>query len=106
MAKISKIVLAGDFSINFLDFETNKNVQDFLNLILRYNMIPLTNKPTRVTRHSANVIDHIITNNVKGHNGFKSAIIKNDLPDHFPIVFALKSNETTQKVLLRKTAKV
>ena len=69
--------------------------------MLRYNMIPLTNKPTRVTRHSANV-----TNNVKGHNGFKSAIIKNDLPDHFPIVFALKSNEATQKVLLRKTAKV
>ena len=38
------IVLAGDFKINFLYFETNKNVQDFLNLMLRYNMIPLTNK--------------------------------------------------------------
>ena len=45
------IVLAGDFNINFLDFKTNKNVQDFLNLMFRYNMIPLTNKPTRVTRH-------------------------------------------------------
>ena len=67
------------FSINFLDFETNKNVQDFLNLMFRYNMISLTNKPTRVTKHSANAIDHIITNSVTGHNDFKSAIIKTDL---------------------------
>ena len=47
---LKNIVLAGDSNINFLDFETNKNVQDFLNLMFRYNMIPLTNKPTRVTR--------------------------------------------------------
>ena len=45
------IVFAGDSNINFLDFETNKNVQDFLNLMFCYNMVPLTNKPARVTRH-------------------------------------------------------
>ena len=90
---VENIVLAGDFNINFLDFETNKNVQEFLNLIFCYNMIPLTNKPTRVTRHSANTIDHIITNSVTGHDDFKSAIIKIDLSDHFP-VFSIKTNET------------
>ena len=78
-----------------LDFETNKTVQDFLNLMFHYNMIPLTNKPTRVTRHSANVIDDIITNSVTSHNDFKLAIIKIDLSDHFPIVFVIKTNETT-----------
>ena len=59
---LKNIVLAGDFNINFLDFETNKNVQDFLNLMFCYNMIPLTNKATRATRHSVNAIEHIITN--------------------------------------------
>ena len=102
---LKNIVLAGDFNINFLDFETNKNVQDFLNLMFRYNMIPLTNKPTRVTRHSANAIDHIITNSVTGHNDFKSAIIKTDLSDHFPIVFAIKTNETTQRPVVKSTYK-
>ena len=58
---LKNIVLAGDFNINFLDFETSKNVQDFLNLMFCYNIIPLTNKPIEVTRHSANAIDHIIT---------------------------------------------
>ena len=83
---LKNVVLAGDFNINFLDFETNKNVKDFLNLMFRYNMIPLTNKPTRVTKHSVNAIDQIITNSVIGHNDFKSAIIKTDMSDHFPIV--------------------
>ena len=58
---LKNIVVAGDFSINFLDFEKSKNVQDFLNLMFCYNIIPLTNKPIEVTRHSANAIDHIIT---------------------------------------------
>ena len=68
--------------------------------MFRYNMIPLTNKPTR-----ANAIDHIITNSVTGYNDFKSAIIKSDLSDHFPFVFTLKTNETTQKPVVKFTYK-
>ena len=68
-------------------------------------MISLTNKPTRVTGYSANAIDHIIKNIVRGHNDFKSAIIKTDLSDHFPIVFAIKTNETTQRPVVKTTYK-
>ena len=67
---LQNIVLVGDFNFNFLDFETSKSVQDFLNLTFCNNVIPLTNKLTRATRHSANAIDHIITNGVTGHNDF------------------------------------
>ena len=70
-----------------------------------YNMISLTNKPTRVTRHSGNAIDHIITNSVTVHNDFKSAIIKTDLSDYFPIVFVIKINETTQRPVVKSTYK-
>ena len=70
-----------------------------------YNMVPLTNKPTLVTRHSVNTIDHIITNSVEDHNDFKSAIIKNGLSDHFPIVIAIKINETMQRPVVRSTYK-
>ena len=35
---LKNTVLAGDFNINFLDFETKKNMQDFLNLTFCYNM--------------------------------------------------------------------
>ena len=104
---LKNIVHAGDFNINFQTNKTkaNENVKDFLSLMLGYNMIPLTNKPTRVTKHSANAIDHIITNSVTGHNDFKSAIIKTGLSDHFPIVFAIKTNETTQRPVVKSTYK-
>ena len=74
--------------------------------MLRYNMIPLKNKPTRVTRHSAFAIDHIITNSATGHNEFKLDIIKTDLSDHFPIVFAIKTNEITQRLVVKSTYKL
>ena len=99
------ILLAGDFNIHFLNFETNKSVQEFLNLMFCYNMIPLTNKLTRVTRHSANAIDHIITNSVTGYDDVKSSIIKTDLSDHFPTVFAIKTNERTQIPVVKSTYK-
>ena len=102
---LKNIVLAGDFNINVLDFETNKNVQVFLNLMFRYNMIPLTNKQTQVTSHSANAIDRIMTSSVTGHNDFKSAIIKTDLLDQFPVVFAIKTNQTTQRPVVKSTYK-
>ena len=97
---LKNIVLAGDFNINVLDFETNKNVQGFLNVMFGYDIIRLTNKPLRITRHTTNDIDHIITNSVTGHNDFKSAVTKTDLSDHFLIVFAIKINKTTQRLVV------
>ena len=102
---LKNIVLAEDFNINFLDFKTNKNLQDFLDLMFRYNMILLTKKTTRVTRHSAYAIYHIITNSVADHNAFKRVIIKTDLSDHFPTVFAIKTNETTQRPAVKSIYK-
>ena len=49
-------------------------------------MIPAISKPTRVTKHTAAAIDNIITNFII-NSGFKSAIVKTDLSDHFPIIF-------------------
>ena len=46
---LKNIVLAGDFNINFLDFETNKNVQDFLNLMFRYDSF---DKQTNTGKHT------------------------------------------------------
>ena len=47
-------------------------------------MIPTINKPTRVTKKTATAINHIITNSFV-ENTFKTAIIKSDVSDHYPI---------------------
>ena len=76
--------IAGDFNLNVLDYDNCKKVQNFLNLLYQNTMIPIINKPTRVTRKSATAIDHIITNCFAESN-FKTAIFKTDISDHFPI---------------------
>ena len=49
-------------------------------------MIPTINKATRATKQTATAIDNIITNCIM-NSDFKSAIVKTDLSDHFPIIF-------------------
>ena len=49
-------------------------------------MIPTISKPTRVTKHTAAAIDNIITKFII-NSGFKSAMVKMDLSDHFPMIF-------------------
>ena len=45
------VILAGDFNIDLLDFDANKKVQNFVNLMFCFGKIPAINKPTRVARH-------------------------------------------------------
>ena len=47
-------------------------------------MFPVITRPTRVTRHSSTVIDHILTNAILTKN-ISSGIVKMDISDHFPI---------------------
>ena len=47
-------------------------------------MRPIINKPTRITNKTATSIGHILTNSYT-ETSFKTAILKCDISDHFPI---------------------
>ena len=98
---VNKPFLAGDFNINLLDFETNKKVQSFVNLMFEFSMIPTINKPTRVTKHTATAIDNIITNCIINSN-FKSTIVYSltNLYESLTLSMILK-NMYTSKILLK-----
>ena len=59
----------------------------------------LVDKPTRITKHSNTLIDHIYTNDVK--SSIVSGIIIDDLSDHLPI-FAISEKASPQKVYPKK----
>ena len=86
------MILVGDFNIKALDYGQNKKVQSFFNFLYRYNMILTINKPTRVGKNSATAIDHIRANCIVDRQ-FKTAVLKTDVTDHFPIAMALKTDE-------------
>ena len=85
--RIKHIVLAGNFNVNVLDFENNKKVQNFINLMFRYGVVPPINKSTRVTANAITAINHVLTNVIIDTN-FKTGILKSCISDHFSIMLA------------------
>ena len=53
--------------------------------MFQQGLIPVTKKPTRITKRNATSIEHIITNLYLASD-LKIVIIKTDISDHFPIV--------------------
>jgi len=51
--------ITGDFNIDFLKAENNRIIMDYLNNLLLYNFLPVLLLPTRITRKTATLIDHI-----------------------------------------------
>ena len=82
-------ILAGDFNINLIDFDGNKKLQIFVNLVFCFGMV-LVNKPMRVTEQTGSAIGHFIANSIT-QTGFKSGIIKTGISDHFPFLFVVVS---------------
>ena len=50
--------------MNVLDYEYNRKVKSFFNLMYGLNLKQTINKPVRVGKHSAAAIDHIIADYV------------------------------------------
>ena len=47
-----------------------------------------------MTNKAISAIDHIITNSIY-NNDFKTGIIKTDISDHFPVIYAFKLRSST-----------
>ena len=96
--------MAGGFNMNLLDFEQNKKVQNFPNIMFGHSMMPVINKPTRATKNTAIAIDHILIISVSTTK-FKTWIIKSDISDHFPIFLLADYNihikETKERFIFR-----
>ena len=73
-------IIMGDFNINLL-INSNRNTKTYTDLFTSYGYYPFINKPTRVSTHSATVIDHIWCNNTDMVTG--GGILLCDISDHF-----------------------
>ena len=71
MSKLSKeqklIFVMGDFNLNLFNYESHFETNDFLNCIVSQFFLPYILHPTRVTDHSATVIDNIFCNDTIYH---------------------------------------
>ena len=75
------VYIMGDFNIDLLKCETSQVSQDFLLSLRSCYLIPTVDKPTRVHRTSATLIDNIFVNNPD--KLLASGNIVSDISDHF-----------------------
>ena len=62
-----------------------------MNLIYQNGVIPTINKPTRFTKKTTTEMQHFCRTNIFVENTFKTAIIKSDVSDHFPMCIFIPS---------------
>ena len=87
------LLLVGDLNINSLDYWKNPNVRDFINLISQNDVFPLVNRPTRVTKISVTIIDHVLPHTIIDSK-VQSGIIT-DISNHL-VVFAMIKTSLVQ----------
>ena len=80
-----RCILMGDFNLNLLNEENSNDVQNLVNIMKQFSYNNVITKPTRVSKFSATLIDHIWVNfELTSH--CNSQIIFSGVTDHFPII--------------------
>ena len=86
MDKISRerkyCVMMGDFNLNLLNADSHPGTNEFLNTLGSYFFNPHILQPTRITHHTATLIDNVFFNSISHHT--ISGNILYDLTDHLP----------------------
>ena len=91
--------MIGDFNMNCLKYHKNTKTKYFYGDIFEKGATPSINRSTRISEHSASLIDNILTTDIF-NNSLKKGIIKSDVPDHFPIFFSIQlTKKKFRKVL-------
>ena len=90
-----QIVIMGDFNINFLNYDSHSETNDFINITASNHLLPHILHPTRVTDHSATIIDNIFSNNLE-LDALSGNILTN-ISDHCPQFLILVNTDIDYK---------
>ena len=80
-----QVFIMGDINIDFLKYNIHNPTEEYLDMICTNTFLPLITKPTRITDHSATLIDHIYMNTKIDHGKVTSGIATLDITDHLPV---------------------
>ncbi|XP_047104490.1 uncharacterized protein LOC124734385 [Schistocerca piceifrons] len=90
------LIIIGDLNID--TSKNTDNTKTLLDLLCIYNLKIKIDKPTRVTKHSETIIDHVITNIPTCY--CDTQVINSTLADHFAIMIDIniKTSDSVQKI--------
>ena len=82
-------LLGGDFNIDILKHHTDDTCSHFINSLSSLGFFPCVCLPTRITSHSATLIDNFFCNELSYVKS--SAVIAHDVSDHLPISIHIRT---------------
>ena len=81
----------GDFNVDLTNIDsTTSQASDFVNTFVSYSYNPHINRPTRITNHSATILDNIFYN--YSEKVLESGIVTTDISDHLTPFIIIKSH--------------
>ena len=78
--KTKQILIVGDFNIDLIKYETDENARELIDITSNHGFSQVISRPTRITDHSATLIDHIYTNKI--HQVLSTSVVTLDITDH------------------------
>ena len=82
--KNKQTLLTGDLNIDLIKFSNDCHCQNLISVFEKYGLVQLVSRPTRVTDHSATLIDHVYTNDVA--NVISCNVLTTDISDHLAVL--------------------
>ena len=99
-----EIIIGMDHNIDLLKGSCHNPTQQFITDLSYIDLLPTITRPTRITNHSATLIDNIYVS-IQLHRDFESTIRINDLSDHLPVLNMLKQTKLLNKEPLTFTSR-
>ena len=98
------VFLAGDFNFNLLKQNDHPDTDKFLSILHSHYLLPLITSPTRISSHSATLIDNIFTNTneIQIFSGNISTSISDHLPQFAFVSDFFQQNANNEKNLWKR----
>ena len=100
------IYITGDFNVNTVsNAKGSLATQDFKNILSSNFLHPFINKPTRITSHSATLINNIYCNIPEIGTKYDSGILCTSISDHYAIICISKQNmnQSTNNLITKRS---
>jgi len=104
------IFFIGDFNIDVLKFDSNREILKYLDMLLSYNYLPYSVLPTRITDSTSTLIDHIYYRSKFKQAAYNidkaiNGVIVTDITDHLAnclvLPFCLPFKSSPDRPLIR-----
>ena len=97
------VLIVGDFNIDLIQHDKDINSQNLIENTTQHGFIQVVSRPTRITDHSATLIDHVYTSKIQ--NILNCDILTVDLSDHLATMTTLLLGNITENLVpkFRKT---